>query len=355
MIIHSDCKFFRGDIPCKPHKESGFHCLDCSAYTKTTHKILIIKLGAVGDIIRTTPLLRKLRKCYPDAQINWLTYTPDILGADWVNRAMRVSIENIEFLKTIEFDWIINLDKDPLAIALTSELKSKKKSGFTTDEWGHAKPISSDAERHKWLTGLFDDLNKQNDKHYIEEIFDICGFSFANEEYIIEVQQISSQWEIDKSKKIIGLNTGCGGRWTSRLWPEENWVKLSQELINMNYEVILLGGEQEHGKNKSISEKCGAKYFGYFTLNTFINLLDQCDLVVTAVTMAMHLAIGLKKQLILFNNIFNINEFYLYGRGVILEPEFDCDCYYAPVCENNCMQYIYPDKVSLEVNKLLST
>ncbi|GAB6283123.1 MAG: hypothetical protein STSR0008_18790 [Ignavibacterium sp.] len=61
--------------------------------------------------------------------------------------------------------------------------------------------------------------------------------------------------------------------------------------------------------------------------------MNNCDLVVTAVTMGMHLAIGLKKQLILFNNVFNKNEFYLYGRGEILEPDFDC--YYLPTCENN--------------------
>ena len=36
------------------------------------------------------------------------------------------------------------------------------------------------------------------------------------------------------------------------------------------------------------------------------------DLVVTAVTMAMHIALGLGKKLVLFNNIFNPHEFELY-------------------------------------------
>ena len=39
--------------------------------------------------------------------------------------------------------------------------------------------------------------------------------------------------------------------------------------------------------------------------------MDQCDVVVSQVTMAMHIAIGLGKRLILMNNIFNRNEFFI--------------------------------------------
>jgi heptosyltransferase-2 len=67
--------------------------------------------------------------------------------------------------------------------------------------------------------------------------------------------------------------------------------------------------------------------------------------VVTAVTMAMHLTIGLGKKIVLFNNIFNRHEFELYGLGEILEPDFECNCFYSPTCPNNCMQYLSVEKV----------
>ena len=68
--IKTDCRYFRGDIPCKPHKNYNAHCIDennalCSYYDKITEKILIIKLGAIGDVIRTTPLLTKLKQEHP--------------------------------------------------------------------------------------------------------------------------------------------------------------------------------------------------------------------------------------------------------------------------------------------------
>ncbi len=56
--------------------------------------------------------------------------------------------------------------------------------------------------------------------------------------------------------------------------------------------------------------------------------------------MATHITIGLSKRIVLFNNIFNHHEFELYGLGEILKPDFDCTCYYSPVCPNDCMQYL---------------
>jgi len=351
MIIKSDCIFFKGDIPCDPHKKFGYHCEDCPAYKKIEQNILIIKLGAIGDVIRTTPILRRIKSDYPNSYITWLTFSPEILSKNWVDRVLNVNIESIEFLKQIAFDWLIVLDKDPIAIALTNQINAKKKSGFTIDEFGKAKPISSKAEEHKWLTGIFDDLSKQNSKHYIQEMFEILGYNFNGEEYILDITE-NNAWEIDHTKKIIGLNTGCGGRWSSRLWPNEYWIELANNLLQNGFEVILLGGEQEHEKNLMLAKESGAKYFGYFPLRKFISLVNECEVVVTAVTMTMHIAMALKKEIIVFNSIFNKNEFYLYGRGEIIEPQPNCDCYYKPTCPHDSMRNISPTRIFNLINKL---
>lgn len=351
MLVHTDCLFYKGDIPCTPHKESGYHCINCTEYRRIDQNILIIKLGAIGDVIRSTPILRKIKEVYKDSFITWLTYSPEVLSKNWVNRILNVSIENIELIKQIDFDWLIVLDKDPIAIALSNQINAKKKSGFTIDEFGRAKPISSKAAEHKWLTGIFDDLSRQNSKHYVQEMFEILGFKFQNEEYILDVTE-STKWDLDHSKKIVGLNTGCGGRWSSRLWLEEYWIELSRNLLENGFEILLLGGEQEHEKNLMLSQKSGAKYFGHYPLKKFIALVNECDIVVTAVTMAMHISMGLKKKVIIFNSIFNKNEFYLYGRGELVEPDPKCDCYYTPICPHESMKNIKPEKVIALIDKL---
>ncbi len=356
-IIKTDCKLYRGDIPCKPHKQSGVHCYDkngklCKFYEPRKGKILIIKLGAIGDVIRTTPILHRLKKVKPEAEIWWLTYSPEVVPKI-VDIILPFNLQSILLLHSVNFDIIYNFDKDKEACSLTQQLKAKVKKGFTLKN-GKCSPIDKDAV-HKFMTGIFDDLNKANTKSYLEEIFEIAGFKFKGEQYILEIPSDSLSWNLPKNKKIIGLNTGCGGRWTSRLWPEEYWIKLAKKLKNTGYLPILLGGEQEHQKNIRIAEKSGAKYLGHFPLKDFISEVNQCDLIVTAVTMALHIAIGLNKKIVLFNNIFNKNEFELYGLGEILEPEFECNCFFSPTCENNCMQYIRVETVFNTIEKLLKS
>lgn len=71
----------------------------------------------------------------------------------------------------------------------------------------------------------------------------------------------------------------------------------------------------------------------------FFNLINHCDIVVTQVTMAMHIAIALKKYLVLMNNIFNRNEFFLYDRGVIIEPNIECVGCFKQKFDQNCKIY----------------
>src|SRR5690606_5170679 len=162
--------------------------------------------------------------------------------------------------------------------------------------------------------------------------------------------------QIDRSKKIIGLNTGCGDRWTTRLWPSSYFSELASQLLAKGYEVILLGGEQEDPRNKEIASTSGAKYLGHFPLSQFINLIDQCDLVVTQVTMGMHLTLGLQKKIVLMNNIFNPHEFDLFGKGEIVMPDKECTCFYRGKCiqGESCMKDLPVNKVYEAVERVIA-
>ena len=349
MIIHSDCRNFRGDIPCKPHKQLNVHCDDCEYYDPIQEKIFIIKLGAIGDVIRTTPLLTKIKEVYPNSIISWLTHTPEILPSS-IDRIFSYNLPHIEILKNTKFDFVYNLDKDREACALINRIHAKIKKGFWLAD-GNCHPIDEQG-RHKWITGLFDDGITTNLKSYPQEIFEICGFQYQLEEYILEVP-VKKSWNLDQEKTTIGLNTGCGNRWKTRLWPESYWVNLAKTLKDRGYEVLLLGGTQEDEKNIRVMDLTGVKYFGPLELPIFIDLMNQCELVVTAVTLALHIAIGLKKKVVLFNNIFNSHEFELFGRGNILEPPVECRGCFMNECDKPCMELIQPNDVLDAVHSLL--
>jgi heptosyltransferase-2 len=356
MIYKPDCLFFKGHIPCKPNKEHNYHCADCPVYTPVSLRILIIKLGAIGDVIRTTPLITRYRQLYPHCKITWLTWTPDILPAGKIDEVLKWDVNSILYAQHSRWDIAINLDKEKEAGALLATLDAKEKYGYVLKD-NEVQPLNELA-MHKFLTGIFDDVSLANTKSYLTEIFEICGMQHAGEPYLMDNHSDKGfVWNLPKHKRVIGMNTGCGGRWTTRLWSIENWVALVK-LVNEKHpdcEVLLLGGEAEDQRNRKISELSGAKYLGYFPLQQFINLVDQCELVITQVTMGMHITLALGKKIVLMNNIFNPHEFDLFGKGEIVQPDKACKCFYRGTCVDGttCMEHLPPAKVAATIQRVL--
>ena len=382
--VKYDCSHFEGHIPCKPNKKFDVQCDNCSHYDKDTSaiinldtqkallkeiynicdfttkngafkkpiisanvtKILFIKLGAIGDVIRTTPLIEKYKNEYGDCHFSWITHSPQVVPKDEVDLVYKWNEASVSFLANQDFDIAINLDKDKEACMLLSHVNAKSKFGFIWKD-GHIN-IATEKAEHKLITGLFDHISKKNTKNYLEEIFEICHFEFNKEEYMINLNEdLSNQWKekfktLAGGKTIIGLNTGCGLRWKTRLWPKDYWVELIKDLEKQGYFCLLMGGPDEDETNRYYQSKTGATYLGTFSLEEFIAITNNTDIIVTPVSMMMHIALALKKQLMLFHNIFNVHEFELYGRGVIIEPTSGCDCYFGNSCsrEKRCMNDI---------------
>ncbi len=355
MFYKPDCIHFLGHIPCKPHKQNGYHCSNCPEYTPIEKRILIIKLGAIGDVIRTTPLITRYKKIYPHAKFTWITLSPDILPKNEIHEILKLNTESVLYVQNSKWDIAINLDKEKEASALLTSVNSKEKFGFILKD-GATQPANALAE-HKFKTGLFDDVSKANTKNYCTEIFELCGMEYNGEPYLLDNHASDGYaWNLNKTKPILGFNTGCGDRWTTRLWSIEKWVTLAKLAIKNGYQVLLLGGQQENERNLEIQKLSGAIYLGYFPLPQFINLIDQCDLVVTQVTMGMHLTLGLQKKIVLMNNIFNPNEFDLFGKGKIIHPEKSCKCFYRGSCVDgiSCMENLEPGAVYSTVLEVLA-
>ncbi|MBN9690129.1 MAG: glycosyltransferase family 9 protein [Verrucomicrobia bacterium] len=347
MLVRDDCAQFNGYKPCRPHKETGVHCDVCPQYQPSTYRILILKVGLAGEVLRCTPLLRRLRELHPQADITWVTSFPDFVPGRWVNRLLKHSWETALRLQAEEFDLLLSLDKDFEVCALAGQIRAREKRGFGLNRFGKIIPLDPLAER-KWLTGVWDDLMLANTRHYPAEIFEICGYEWRGETYILE--GVPTPPRASSRRPLIGLNTGTSNVWLTRIWPEESWMRLARDLHQRGFEVLLLGGPLEHEKNQTMARQTGARYEGVVPFRKFFELVAETDVVVTGVTMAMHVAIALEKPVVLFNNIFNGHEFHLYGKGEILEPGLPCQGCYKPRFDSrcpvpNCMELITTDRV----------
>lgn len=357
--VKFDCRKFRTGIPCLPNKLRNQICNSCTEYDPIKKRILIIKLGALGDVIRTTPLIEKFKSEYEGAHFTWLTLSPTILPPNEIDVIYKWDVTSVYIIENSEFDIAINLDKDPEACILLKNVVAKQKYGYTWDK-GHIAAATSKAE-HKLITGFFDQYSKENTKSYLEEIFEICDFKFNKEDYLINLNEsLSERWKanlnsLSDGRTIVGLNTGCGPRWNTRLWSEEAWIELAVSLKEMNFYPVFLGGELEDEKNLRMSKEAKIYYPGHFSLEEFIGLTNACNVIVTQVSMMMHIATALKKKLVLCNTIFNAHEFELYDRGVLIEPITGCECFYGNTCVRgrSCMHDITPNQLLSAVESLV--
>ena len=353
-MYKSDCHRFKGDVPCELNKLHGITCEDCEYYKSTLERILIIKHGRMGDVLRTTPLLRRLKKEYPKAEIWWITAYPELLPK-MVDVPLMFDSAGVLQIQATEFYAAYNLDKYKVCCALMNQVRSSVKKGFYLD--GN-KTMPFPGAEYMFDIGIDDKLSKARKTSYQEEIFEACGFQFAGEGYVIDRKgQVFQGGFVGNKGKVIGLNTGCGPDWRSRLWKVGNWITLARLLKEKGFVPVLLGGEQEHEINKKIAKEPGVLYFGHFPIHDFIKLVDECDVVVSIVTLAMHIAIGLGKKVVILNNIFNKNEHDPYGRSRIVEPEKPCKCYYGQKCTNSeyfCMDTIKPSRVFNAIKEILN-
>ena len=161
--LNFDCLFFTGQKPCKYHKEYNIVCSDCKFYKKIDKRILIIKLGAAGDILRTTAILPALKLKYKNTAIYWLTQTNYLTlleNCDLLDFVFDYSEDNIRLLANIKFDICICLDAEPISAILTNIIPIKKIYGYIWDKkFAVIKPAEKKSQ-YLYNLGIDDNLKK---------------------------------------------------------------------------------------------------------------------------------------------------------------------------------------------------
>jgi heptosyltransferase-2 len=352
--LRTDCIHYLGDRPCQPHTRSGAICT-CEEVIPIRRRGIIIKLGAAGDVLRTTPLLRALNPLVTGTKILWVTHHPELLPRN-VCEPLTVSAATLARIAASEWDFCWNLDKDVEACAVASQVRAKERAGYSLVD-GVPYPLDQRAW-HKFATGLDNPYSKANQLNYVREIFDIVSLPYQREEYWLRSPTTTSLKAAERllpGAGWVGLNTGAGARWPTRIWPESHWLKLIDLLKAQGLKPVILGGPEEVELNHRLAIATNCLWPGVQSLDVFYAMIHRCQCLVSSVTQAMHLAIAAKTPLVLFNNIFNVHEFELYDRGEVVGPPVACDCFYDAVCQTgrNCIKEITPETTLVAVLRAL--
>ena len=269
------------------------------------NKTLIVKTGATGDVVRTTPLLHVI-----EGEIHWLTleYNKQILPRDCQHLTRIFSVESdLEELKNQSYTKIISLEEDRYLCSFISELSCISYSGiFLKNDRIQYTADASLLFDMSLMSALdksqADELKFTNTLSYQDLIFRLTEHVFDGQKYWINKPAFQKL----KSGIKIGIESRAGDRWQGKIW--YGYDRLASMLEDQGYEPIFFS------QRGSLSE--------------YLADISSCDYIITGDTLAMHVALAFEIPVIAIFTCTSPAEIYDYGiMKKIINPNLR-NCFY---------------------------
>ncbi|MDR2772864.1 MAG: glycosyltransferase family 9 protein [Elusimicrobiota bacterium] len=330
--------------------------------------ILIIKLGAMGDVLRTTFLLEGLKDIYPKSSISWIVAKNNacvLQNNHFIDEIIPSDDKTNSFLTTHFFDIVINLDLAPESLSLAKLANTRKVCGYVVDNLRQVIPSNDFAD--KWLSmSAYDELKKANQNTYQFWMSKIVGIPKADYEINVPLTKDSMEkadkffknLNVKTDKKIIGINPGAGKRWKMKKWTTEGFIETARAFSKKGHIILLLGGNDDRDEIENILSAKIPNVFSTGLDNSiadFFAMINLCDVILCGDTMALHAALGLKKNVVVIFGPTSAAEIEVYGRGSKIFADKKCLCCYKPNCDKKetCMDAVKTETVIKTMERYL--
>ncbi len=246
-------------------------------------KVLIIRNGAIGDVVHTTALFRAIKKAYPNIKIDYATSyvtAPLLKGDEDLNEVFifeeysyKYFLSLVPKIKNKNYDLIINLQpqlKYNLLCAMTGVKTVKYKKDF---------------KKHA-VENFLDTAKKELPKMELPSELKI-RISEKGKQYVLNAFP-----EIQACKNVV-LNMSATPQRQGRKWPVDYYKELAIRLINKyNCNIVLTGSAEDKKLTEQLVNLHENIYdfAGKFTLTESAALYSMCDLFISGDTGPLHIA-----------------------------------------------------------------
>lgn len=274
-------------------------------------RILVIKLGAPGDVVLATPSLKAIKRKFPQARLVCLTgiasaeilarcpfidelITFDPKGKDKGTKALfRLALK----LLSRRFDAVVDLQNNKLSHFLSYCTMSSRRYGYDNGKWGFL--------LNRRIKGAKDRLPPVEHQF---RVLKMLGIDSAGETLELwpsdEDRKFAENFLKVNSKgtgKIIGINIGASRRWESKRWIAPRFAALCDELYKKGWRVLLTGSNQDALFAKRVLQS--AKTFPACAVaqTTFMQLaalVERCSVYVSGDSAPMHIATAMGVPLV---------------------------------------------------------
>ncbi len=186
-------------------------------------KVLILKLNATGDVVRTSSLLRRLT-----GEITWITDRKNQMLLEGTDHLRCFNWEGRELAADRSYDLVINLEDDEESARFASGLGASQIFGAY---WSDAGELSYTRDSQRWFDMSLiseygrtkaDQLKLQNRHTYQHLIFEGLGFKFRGEKYVLPRAGNSNL----RGDVAIAPEAGP-------VWPMKNWAYYEQLRVEL--------------------------------------------------------------------------------------------------------------------------
>lgn len=255
-------------------------------------RILIIHTAFIGDIVLSTPLIKKLRDTYPKAEITYLT-TP--VGASILRNNPHLN-HIIEYDKRGEHKgmkgfWAIAKKLKMEAYNLVITPHRYLRSTFLTFLTGAPIRRGYDSAAASFLYN--ERVHYDKSKHEVEKLL---SFVPKDEGKRYEIEIFPTELEVEKVDKLLEKRrekvvvVAPGSKWFTKKWPLEYFNRVIKELEKReDTTVVVVGGKEEMFFNMLLANTT-IDLRGKTTLLELAEVIRRADIVLTNDSSPIHIA-----------------------------------------------------------------
>jgi heptosyltransferase II len=248
--------------------------------------ILIIKLNATGDVVRTSALLHRL-----PGRVTWVTAAPNLELLPVRDTVRALAWSERELALDQPYDLVINLEDDLPAATFASEVPHTALFGAHLDGTGS---VAYTEDSRAWFDLSLisvhgrqraDELKLLNRRTYQDLIFEGLGFTFSGEPYLLPA---AAHTPLSGDVAIAPV---AGAVWPMKGWAYYDQLKSELEAAGLSVNILPLRGSLREHLGDVANHRC----------------------LVSGDSLPMHLALGTGTPCVTLFNCTSPWEIYDYG------------------------------------------
>jgi len=280
-------------------------------------RLLVVRLGAMGDILHSLPAITALRQVHPEWVIGW-AIEPQWRGLFCVNdcKVRSPAMPLVDRLHMVPAKQWAKLPLSPATLTDIRRVRRELRSmhydvavdmqgavrSAMIARWARTKMVIGEAEPREWAAKwLFDQSVATRGVHVIEQSVEVAN-AIVGENLPIPAPLLPSDPQEERlaaelPQPFVLITPGAG--WGAKRWPAERYGEVARKLADAGYGIVINSGPSEEHLAQAIEAKSvGAVRTLALDLTGLIAVTRIASLVIGGDTGPLHLASALGKPVV---------------------------------------------------------